>query len=384
MVTYMQKIKMISMVVFVFLVFFVSSPAAHANATVTNTNTSNAVTAVYGLPILVNVTNDNTHTAMNVDDFGFDVSQYQNITFYYLFDNGTGSSNDIQLMGSFNGWNGTDSSLYYNFTYTGLNNGTTAFKLYSLTYNVTTISVTEFKVRAFANWNYGEFIPNNNNHRFVVNGATIISTFIVNSKGDVITPLTDLNSTKTDIYITWDGAPVTIYLAVNVSNLAGTQSFGVGYDYNMLNGTNIKNDWSLNAHYNSTLQSIYGIGTATQTIDYYTVKLIINQSTYLDYKGFYYDSADAGAGNQYEPGLAGNHVAYIHFASDFLTPQTVTVNNVVTSTITTSIVSTTTQNVVATTTTVSTKSSPGFEVITVLVASGAFVLLFSTRRRRNK
>jgi hypothetical protein len=80
----MKKIKTISILVFVFTVFMFSSAITQTNVAMAKTNTSNATTAVYGHPVLKNVTRDKDNTSINVDDFGFDVSQYENVTIYYL------------------------------------------------------------------------------------------------------------------------------------------------------------------------------------------------------------------------------------------------------------------------------------------------------------
>ncbi|MHA2276564.1 MAG: hypothetical protein ACXAC2_12385, partial [Candidatus Kariarchaeaceae archaeon] len=183
-------------------------------------------------PILVNVIRDNDSTILNVDDFGFDIDQNSNVSFYYVVGNGTAINNFMELLGS---TSPLDWFTPTYFKYIG-DNGSVEWSLYKLTLNITSVALIEFSGRHSGDWiNFAEDIPGNLYHQLLVTGATFHQALVVDQSGNVLDDSSFIDAitgeTIESTVVTVVEPPLLVYLVANVTNIQPTQVFGVGYTY---------------------------------------------------------------------------------------------------------------------------------------------------------
>ncbi|MHA2364943.1 MAG: hypothetical protein ACXAC7_13385 [Candidatus Hodarchaeales archaeon] len=379
-------------------------------------------TTYFGTPVFVNTTRSNDSALLDPDDFGFDVDQYTNVTFWYVVGNGTQADDFIELMGGFNNWRNTGESATF-FTSAG-DNGTAEWSLYYLELNITWTGVFEFKTRHGEDWANAEQLPGNANHQLLISGATLYEAFMADDAGNILhgdgqisginvsnsftDPITGEINTST--IVTYLVPSITIYFVVNVTNAQPSQVFGVGHNYVPDEGEAAVYSWSMNAQYDATLTALYADGN-----EYWSVALLVNRSASYEYKAMMQDPV--GSTTQYEAGLGGaNHMMRLEVLNEApfhitdIVPTTVVevvtteveVTDVVTSNITemvtteveveviTTVINDVTQVITNTvevdktvaTTTVEEKASPGFEALAILFTITSLGAIIFLRRRK--
>ena len=306
------------------------------NATITTTPSQ--------APVLVSVTN--ASTTLNVDDNNADVNRFSNVTITYVVAGGNQSDTFLELQGDDGAlgpvtWDiGTPP--YFSFA---SSNGTHSF--YKVQMNATKNGINEFKA-AYLNGT-DQVWETADNHKLIVYGATVYSSFAIFSNGTKISE--GINNTLT--------GPIEVYVIVNASNIGGSQIFKSGMQFILANGT-ISMPWNEPAvNANATLRTFFGTGTTSNDPYYFSIMVKINVSGTLEFKAIVEDGAD----KFYEP-TAQNH------AVRFVLPT-----QLPTSTAPTTSTTPPTSSTGPTT-------SPGFEIAVTIVAAAAISVALVNRKRK--